>query len=264
MRKINGKAPFSKLERGYPHQVVFFGNTPFEIHDRKKKFVEFGRRENIIDQRQLRRRGDKYVFVFDRKQGRLVEDPVEVKEGYEQITVPFFIAQLKAQISDLWELNRTNQVFKELGYGVHLADAYLIECYQGRPVEYDLEGTIFRLDVKRGCLIQKDNEQNVIDLLEMPCAPISGYELMYDPGNKNIDTGDPVANTSKLIFFDQMVNCDPLGMAKKYDISISRLPDLDMYLNSPETVSYCQKFNGDLKEIKSLEKPNSKRSQMRR
>ena len=236
-KEINGKK-----ER----QIIFFGNIPFEVFGTEGILKEFANHANAIILSDLPFNGEEYRFVFNKVGKKVEQHPNIDKYGdYEYIILPKFTVESDEQI-DPYKLRKINIWSKEGNWGVHYADSYMRGYLNGRPVEFDFAGTLFTLDVEREILYESANPQNIIRLNELPSSP-AGYELDYDPELKNVI---PYQETRAAEFhmFDQMVAYDPLGMAKKYAISVGRLPEYDQDLHSEQVVEKCKQYTGPVPE----------------
>lgn len=255
------------------YQIIFLGNTPFEIIGSEAKLREFGKPDHQIKLEELPVADQGYDFVYNRKTNAVVEMPQPIQEGFERIILHLEIAQLQEQCPHE-DILQYNEQSKEEDWGTYMADDYMRGYLAGKPVEFDLEGTTFTLDVNRKLLWENDNPDNTIRLNELPSSPM-GYELQYDPAIKNVIYPGQPERKIPVTFFDQMVNYDPLGMALKYDISIGRLPGWDNDLNYESVLKKCRQFNGPVEQQYSaakkrennktkIEKPVTKGNKIRR
>ena len=223
-------------------QIIFLGNIPFEVFGTEGRLKEFADHDNAIIFSDLPFNGESFEFVFNKVDKKVEQHPNKDKlADYEYIILPKFSVEGDEEI-DPYMLHKLNIWSKEGNWGVHYADSYMRGYLNGRPVEFDFAGTLFTLDVEREILFESANPQNVIKLNELPSSP-AGYELDYDPELKNV-TPVTEQSTTEFHMFDQMIGYDPLGMAKKYGISVGRLPEYDQDLYSEKVVEKCKQYTG--------------------
>jgi hypothetical protein len=90
---------------------------------------------------------------------------------------------------------------------------------------YKIHGTEFIVDVNQLELREKDNPKNVISISDMDEKAIQGYKFWYNPNNKSLTTY--AEQGAKLAEIPDFVKLDPIGMAKKHNISEDKIAEMD-------------------------------------
>lgn len=241
-------------------QLVFLANVPFEVFGSEGKLKEYGREENVVDLLAMTKVQGSYDFIFNKLTRQPELFPVgENVHHYEHITLPSDTVNADVELEP-WKRGKLNQFSRERDWGVYYADSFMRRTLQGLPTEYEFHGTVFTQDVYRELLYESANPENVIRLDDVPSSP-HGYEIYYDDSVKNVRPPDHPLQT-ELIFLDQMVSSDPLNMAKKFGISIGRLPEYDEMLRSKVTLEHCRTFTGNLPEPLSSQELGTEQSRV--
>lgn len=232
-------------KEAHKYQVIFLGNKPFEIYGKEKQLKEVGNHNNVIELEKLRFKDGNYEFIFNKQSGTLEENPrQELIAGYERILLPGYVAKLDEAL-DKTHTDLLNERSKNEHWGIYLADDYTCRILiPGKPVEFDFGTDTFTLDVQKEIYFENARPENIIRIADLPSSP-AGYELDYDPVTKNIADKNETGQTI-FYFMDQMVAYDPLGVAKKYNISIGRLPEYDQDLNHEKVLQRCREFRGNI------------------
>lgn len=107
-----------------------------------------------------------------------------------------------------------------------------------------IEGTLFYVDVLRDELRQKDNAANRISFSVFDQHG-DGYTFLYDTATQSaadIDTGQPVMKeTFKWVTLPALMELDPEGIARKYDIPLAILcPEKVIDIFNEEQEEYGQ------------------------
>lgn len=90
---------------------------------------------------------------------------------------------------------------------------------------YKMYGTEFIVDVNQLELREKGNPKNVISILDMDEKAVQGYRFWYNPNNKSLTTY--AEQEAKLVEIPDFVKLDPIGMAKKHNISEDKITEID-------------------------------------
>lgn len=90
---------------------------------------------------------------------------------------------------------------------------------------YKIYGTDFIVDVNQLELREKDNPKNVISISDMDEKAVQGYRFWYNPNNKSLTTY--AEQGAKLAEIPDFVKLDPVGMAKKHNISENKIAEID-------------------------------------
>nr|WP_315240040.1 hypothetical protein [uncultured Flavobacterium sp.] len=90
---------------------------------------------------------------------------------------------------------------------------------------YKIYGTEFIVDVNQLELREKGNPKNVISILDMDEKAVQGYRFWYNPNNKSLTTY--AEQGAKLVEIPDFVKLDPIGMAKKHNISEDKIAEID-------------------------------------
>ena len=112
---------------------------------------------------------------------------------------------------------------------------------------YIINGTKFIVDIDKGEIRQKDQENNVIRFCDMSYTN-SGYSFPYDTVIRNLPIGIH-SNPVKEVEIPMQVVLDPVGIAEKHNLpveSLNRKTDYDILVN-PELVQ--KRLNGVLPVI---------------
>ena len=98
------------------------------------------------------------------------------------------------------------------------------DTQRGLPT-HKVFGTEFIVDVNQLELREKANPKNVISLSDMEEKAVQGYRLWYSPNTKGLTTyAEPGV---KLAEIPDFVKLDPIGMAKKHNISEDKIDAMD-------------------------------------
>lgn len=98
------------------------------------------------------------------------------------------------------------------------------DTQRGLPT-HKVFGTEFIVDVNQLELREKANPKNVISLSDMEEKAVQGYRFWYSPNTKGLTTyAEPGA---KLAEIPDFVKLDPIGMAKKHNISEDKIDAMD-------------------------------------
>jgi len=98
------------------------------------------------------------------------------------------------------------------------------DTQRGLPT-HKVFGTEFIVDVNQLELREKANPKNVISLSDMEEKAVQGYRLWYSPNTKGLTTyAEPRV---KLAEIPDFVKLDPIGMAKKHNISEDKIDAMD-------------------------------------
>jgi len=237
------------------NQLVFLANTPYEVFPLQKVLRPFGGFGPEIDLGGLPVRNHLYVFVYN-KVAKAVEKHLvpDRMADYEQITLPLSAVEKIGPLPKE-HIGVLNALSRKGNWGIYFGDEYMLGYLRGKPVELEFAGESYTLDVNREIYYQSNNPDNIIRLSDLPCSDI-GYELRYDPVLKNIAQG--AGDGMPLYFLDQMVEYDPLGIARRHNISIGRLPELDEYLKDPGVLQKCRDFKGTILPGKSTSQEKNK------
>jgi hypothetical protein len=224
-------------------QIIFLGRTPYELIEEPHQLRGVLQPENTILFEDLPIHNYCYKFTYDPKTSRVVAGPNQMQQGYERISIPFSVAYLTewCEPPQLQHLNASSQ---EGHWGIYLADDYLRERLLGRPIEFEFEGSTFTLDTPNLLLLEKANPANQIHIDQIPSSP-HGYFMDYNKVTKNLAQPADNPKDITLITLDQLVSYDPLGMAKKYDISVGRLPIWDNDLNAKKVLKAARSYSGE-------------------
>jgi hypothetical protein len=90
---------------------------------------------------------------------------------------------------------------------------------------YKIHGTEFIVDVNQLELREKDNPKNVISISDIDEKAIQGYKFWYSPKSKSLTTY--AEQGAKLAEIPDFVKLDPIGMAKKHNISEDKIAEMD-------------------------------------
>jgi hypothetical protein len=90
---------------------------------------------------------------------------------------------------------------------------------------YKIHGTEFIVDVNQLEIREKANPKNVISISDMDEKAIQGYKFWYSPNNKSLTTY--AEQGAKLAEIPDFVKLDPIGMAKKHNISEDKIAEMD-------------------------------------
>ncbi|WP_078225670.1 hypothetical protein [Flavobacterium sp. LM4] len=90
---------------------------------------------------------------------------------------------------------------------------------------YKIHETEFIVDVNQLKLRGKDNPKNVISISDMDEKAIQGYKFWYSPKSKSLTTY--AEQGAKLAEIPDFVKLDPIGMAKKHNISEDKIAEMD-------------------------------------
>lgn len=85
--------------------------------------------------------------------------------------------------------------------------------------EYELEGTVFIVDVLKLELAEKENPENLIKIHNLKWCP-EGYILDYDKSKKTYASYETPAQDRVLHIIPHMAALDPEGMSFKYGLDI--------------------------------------------
>ncbi|MES2457843.1 MAG: hypothetical protein V4594_19955 [Bacteroidota bacterium] len=240
-------------------QIILLGRTPYEILERPHRLQEFGHPERAIEFKDLPEHEGSFKFSYHPKTSSVVGGPDQVREGNERICIPFSVAYLTEQ-ADPRQLQELNARSQEGLWGIYLADDYIRGYLKGRPIEFEFEGTTFSLDTQNLLLVENDNPQNKIHIDQVPSSP-HGYFMDYNNVTKNLARPGDDPKDISLITLDQMVSYDPLGMAKKYNISVGRLPKRDNDLNDEKILKAARSYSGEyINEQHQIRKPKKGKS----
>lgn len=88
-----------------------------------------------------------------------------------------------------------------------------------------IDGTNFIIDVNKLELREKASPNNVISMNEMEELPREGYSFWYSPKSKSLTTY--AEQDAKLIEIPDFVKLDPIGMAKKHNISEDKIAEMN-------------------------------------
>lgn len=88
-----------------------------------------------------------------------------------------------------------------------------------------IHGTEFIVDVNQLELREKGNPKNVISISDMEEQAVEGYRFWYSPNSKRLTTY--ADQDAKLAEIPDFVKLDPIGMAKKHNISEDKIVEMD-------------------------------------
>ena len=220
-------------------QIICLGNHPYEIVGEKGILRDFHEKARTVTFGDVKIDELHYDFIWDTASRSIVYGPDFDKPGFERIKLPVEVTRIGQEL-ERWDVDYHNEEAKKYKRGIYFIDDYYRRHLDGSTVVLNLEGTAFTIDVPGHRLREKDNPDNIIHLSRLEWAPIMGYELCYDPVTKNIATPERAAVLNP-IYLDEMLNYDPLGMARHFGLSVARLPAWDYALRLPSAVAERRK-----------------------
>jgi|GEM_PF-1474650 len=225
-------------------QIIFLANIPFELFGTEGKLKEFGAHTNQIVLSSLPVIDESFDFVFNKVTKQVETYPViDNIDLYEHIKLHKSLVTGDQQLEP-YETHHINDTSRKYEHGIYFADSYMRGYLNGRPVEVNIGGDVpFTLDIHRELYYETDHPENIINLADLINYGF-GYEVDFDPVTKNLHK--EYSDDRKPHFLDEMVSYEPLGMAKKYSISIGRLPEYDSLLKEPKVLEECRRFTGKL------------------
>ena len=164
------------------------------------------------------------IVGWNRKHGNSITDQYVKQMHFEARTQPWIDTNVIEHI----KRNVAEQLQPKEEYIVNQPkdNLYKIptDTQRGLPT-HKVFGTEFIVDVNQLELREKANPKNVISLSDMEEKAVQGYRFWYSPKTKGLTTySEPGA---KLAEIPDFVKLDPIGMAKKHNISEDKIDAMD-------------------------------------
>ncbi|WP_449387196.1 hypothetical protein [Chryseobacterium lineare] len=164
------------------------------------------------------------IVGWNRKYGNSITDQDVKQMHFEARTLPWVDTNVIEHI----KLNVAEQLQPKEEYIVNEPkdNLYKIPTDTQRALPtHKVFGTEFIVDVNQLELREKANPKNVISLSDMEEKAVQGYRFWYSPKTKGLTTyAEPGA---KLAEIPDFVKLDPIGMAKKHNISEDKINAID-------------------------------------
>ncbi|WP_410220786.1 hypothetical protein [Pedobacter sp.] len=112
---------------------------------------------------------------------------------------------------------------------------------------FNIQGTAFLVDVAKCELREKGNEVNVISFFYMDeMTNTRGYKFVYDKTNRSISQVRVMKDGDVIVRVPEMVDLDPVGMAKKYGMKLSEIKKKTDFEVMVDQKAYQKRLSGEL------------------
>lgn len=164
------------------------------------------------------------IVGWNRKHGNSLTDQDVKQMHFEARTLPWVDTNVIEHI----KRNVAEQLQQKEEYIVNEQkdSLYRIPTDKQRVLPtYKIFGTEFIVDVNRLELREKANPRNIISISDMEEKAVQGYSFWYSPNAKGLTKYSEQG--AKLVEIPDFVKLDPIGMAKKHNISEDIIAGMD-------------------------------------
>lgn len=167
------------------------------------------------------------IVGWDKKHGNSLTTQYLKQMHFEARTLPWAETNLIEHI----KRNVSEQLLPKDEYVVNEPKDHLYriatDTERKLPI-YKIDGVEFIVDVNQLELRGKDNPKNVISIRDMEELPTEGYKFWFSPKSKGLTKYSEWE--AKYIEIPDFVKLDPIGMAKKHNISEDRIVQMDDFI----------------------------------